>query len=54
MAKFKDGTPFNDETGYILISEIIKSCIAEHNEDYEIMQKCQMALQILNMLKEGE
>lgn len=54
MAKFKDGTPFNNETGYILISEIIKSHIAEHNTDNEVMQRGNQALQILEMLKDGE
>jgi hypothetical protein len=44
---------FNDETGYVLISEIIKSHIAEHNQNREVMQNCQQALQILEMLKEN-
>lgn len=41
-----------DETGYILISEIIKSHVAEHSQDKEVMQRCEQALQILEMLKE--
>ena len=41
-----------DETGYILISEIIKAHTAEHNQDREVMQRCEQALQILDMLKE--
>lgn len=40
-----------DETGYVLISEIIKAHIAEHNTDKEIIDRCEQALQILDMLK---
>lgn len=43
-----------DETGYVLISEIIKAHVAEHNEDLEVMQRCEQALQILDMLKEDK
>lgn len=43
---------FTDETGYILISEIIKAHTAEHTQDLEVMQRCEQALQILDMLKE--
>ena len=46
--KFK----FTDETGYILISEIIKAHCAEHNKDVEVMQRCEQALQILDLMKE--
>lgn len=41
-----------DETGYVLISEIIKAHVAEHNQDRDVMQRCNQALQILDMLKE--
>lgn len=41
-----------DETGYVLIQEIIKAHTAEHNQDREVMQRCEQALQILDMLKE--
>lgn len=41
-----------DETGYVLISEIIKAHCAEHNDNLEVMQRCNQALQILDMLKE--
>ena len=41
---------FTDETGYVLISEIIKAHVAEHNDDLGVMNNCQMALQILDML----
>lgn len=43
---------FTDETGYVLITEIIKSHIAEHNTDKDVMDRCNQALQILDMLKE--
>lgn len=43
---------FTDETGYILISEIIKAHCAEHSDNTEVMQRCEQALQILDMLKE--
>lgn len=46
--KFK----FTDETGYILISEIIKAHVAEHNQDREVIQRCEQALKILDMMKE--
>lgn len=45
------GIKFTDETGYVLISEIIKAHMAEHNTDGEVMSRCQHALQILDMLK---
>lgn len=41
-----------DETGYVLISEIIKAHTAEHNQDREVIQRCEQALRILDMLKE--
>lgn len=47
-----DNMKLTDETGYVLISEIIKAHTAEHNQDAEIMQRCNQALQILDMLKE--
>lgn len=40
-----------DETGYVLISKIIKAHIAEHNTDKEVIDRCEQALQILDMLK---
>lgn len=43
-----------DETGYVLISEIIKAHCAEHNDNLEVMQRCNQALQILDMLKEDK
>ncbi|MCI8618120.1 MAG: hypothetical protein HFJ60_07840 [Clostridia bacterium] len=43
---------FTDETGYILISEIIKAHCAEHSDNIEVMQRCEQALQILNIMKE--
>lgn len=50
--KYDDRIKFDDETGYVLISEIIKAHVAEHNQDIEVMNKCEQALQILNMIKE--
>lgn len=41
-----------DEGGYILISEIIKEHIAEHNDDVEVINRCQQALTILEMYRE--
>lgn len=41
-----------DETGYILIREIIKAHCAEHSDNVEVMQRCEQALQILDILKE--
>lgn len=46
-----------DETGYVLISEIIKAHLAEHSHDEpeqyaDISLRCNQALQILDMLKE--
>lgn len=43
---------FTDETGYILIREIIKAHCAEHSDNTEVIQKCEQALQILDILKE--
>ena len=43
---------FTDETWYILISEIIKAHCAEHSDNIEVMQRCEQALQILNIMKE--
>lgn len=50
--KYDERIIFRNETGYVLISEIIKAHCAEHNQDEEIMQRCEQALQILNMLKD--
>ena len=41
-----------DEGGYILISEIIKAHMAEHNDDFDVFNRCQQALTILEMYKE--
>ena len=43
-----------DETGYVLISEIIKAHTAEHNKDSEIMERCNQALMILDMYKQND
>ena len=52
LKKEKENFKFTDETGYILISEIIKAHTAEHNQDKEVMQRCEQALQILDLIKE--
>ena len=50
--KYDERAPFGDETGYALISEIIKAHCAEHNQDAEVLNRCEQALQILEMLKD--
>lgn len=55
--KYDDRIKFTDETGYVLISEIIKAHMAEHSSDDPksmgaTMINCQQALDILNMLKD--
>lgn len=48
----KNTFEFTDETGYVLITEIIKAHIADHNDNNEVMRNCSQALQILEMLKD--
>ena len=55
--KYDDRIKFTDETGYVLISEIIKAHMAEHSSDDPksmggIIMNCQQALHILDMLKD--
>lgn len=50
--KYDDRIKFTDETGYVLISEIIKAHAAEHTDDIAIFNNCEQALTILTMLKD--
>ena len=57
--KYENEPKLTDETGYSLISEIIKSHLAEHSNDDpkvygSISIRCQQALNILDMLKYDE